>query len=409
MMAVLTNLLAAYWYCWVDSPESSSLPPFFAVANILSAVLVRNEIFLNGLYLVLVKTCRPSYVPIAIKNGVTSGLLYIGGIHVGCSVASLVWLTVDLFYLLSENAADKHWTLLPLASAILVHLVVMCITALPMIRTQSHNLFEYTHRFFGWSALLMLWAYVLLTISWSPHTPEMGLTLLSASKATNFWLTVLITALILSPWLTVRKVRVQSRVPSPTVIEITFPGGAEAGMFGRISRHTLSDWHSFALVSEGREAVSHTMIISGVGDFTKRLIAAPPAELYVRKLKYPGLPYCLPMYRRSIIIASGAGMVPYVSLLRDLPRGRHRLIWIGRSFRKYFGNDLCDLIFQWPDLVLVDTTISGRPDLTALAVDNYRSFGADAVFVGSNPEGTRQIVSGCHALGIPAFGPSWDS
>jgi hypothetical protein len=44
-----------------------------------------------------------------------------------------------------------------------------------------------------------------------------------------------------------------------------------------------------------------------------------------------------------------------------------------------------------------------------LAVDNYRSFGADAVFIGSNPQGTGQILSGCHALGIPAFGPSWDS
>jgi hypothetical protein len=62
-----------------------------------------------------------------------------------------------------------------------------------------------------------------------------------------------------------------------------------------------------------------------------------------------------------------------------------------------------------PDLVLVDTAKGGRPDMTALTVENYRSFGADAVFVGSNPEGTRQIVSGCPALGIPAFGPSWDS
>ena len=102
-------------------------------------------------------------------------------------------------------------------------------------------------------------------------------------------------------------------------------------------------------------------------------------------------------------------MVPYLSLLAVLPRGSHRLIWIGRSFRECFGNNLCDLVFRWPDLVLVDTTNGARPDMTALAVDHYRSFEADAVFVGSNPEGTRQIVAGCRALGIPAFGPSWDS
>lgn len=102
-------------------------------------------------------------------------------------------------------------------------------------------------------------------------------------------------------------------------------------------------------------------------------------------------------------------MAPYLSLLSLLPRGSHRLIWVGRSFRESFGDKLCEIALQWPDLVLVETANGGRPDMIALAVDNYRSVGADAVFVGSNPEGTKQIVSGCRALGIPAFGPSWDS
>jgi hypothetical protein len=204
-------------------------------------------------------------------------------------------------------------------------------------------------------------------------------------------------------------VQVQARVQSRAIIEITFPGVSGPGMFGRISRHALAGWHAFAIVSEERRAVSHMMVISGVGDFTKGLITTPPVTLYVRKIKFPGLPYCVPMYRRSIIIATGAGMVPYLSLLPVLPRGSHRLIWIGRSFRECFGDNLCDIAFRWPDLVLVDTTNGARPDMTALAVDHYRSFGADAVFVGSNPEGTRRIVSGCRALGIPAFGPSWDS
>jgi hypothetical protein len=115
------------------------------------------------------------------------------------------------------------------------------------------------------------------------------------------------------------------------------------------------------------------------------------------------------MYQRSIIIATGAGMAPYLSLRSVLPRGSTRLIWVGRSFRESFGNKLCEIALKWPDLVLVDTANSGRLDMIALAVDNYRSFGADAVFVGSNPEGTKQIVSGCRALGIPVFGPSWDS
>jgi hypothetical protein len=93
-----------------------------------------------------------------------------------------------------------------------------------------------------------------------------------------------------------------------TIIEITFPGGSQPGTFGRISHRALSDWHAFALISQGTIAKFHMMVISGVGDFTKGLIAKPPPTLYVRRLKFPGLPYCVSMYQRSIIIATGAGM-----------------------------------------------------------------------------------------------------
>jgi hypothetical protein len=384
--------------------------PLIATISILVAVLVRNELFLSALYSVLVKSSRSPRVPIAIKNGVTSGLLHIGGIHAGCGVASLLWLAVALADLPGRTPDHRPWTAISLAGALLVQLSGMCVLAIPTVRRKHHNLFEYSHRLLGWSALLTLWAFVLVTINSRTTNPAGGLLLLdSASTSPELWLTAVATGLILAPWLTVRKVRVRCRVPSPAVVEIAFPGGSRAGTFGRISRHALSDWHSFALVSTGRLAASHKMLISRAGDFTNELVNTPPSALYVRRVCYPGLPYCVSMYRRSIIIASGAGMAPYVSMLSDQARGRHRLIWIGRSFRECFGDEFCNTIFRWPDLLLVDTASSGRPNLVALAVNNYRSFGADAVFIGSNPKGTRQILAGCHALGIPAFGPSWDS
>jgi len=251
---------------------------------------------------------------------------------------------------------------------------------------------------------------VLLRIS-RPTIPTAGgqfsLTPLLGSR--ELWLTVLASILIISPWLSVRKVKVCSRVRSPTVIEITFLAGSGVGRFGRIARHALSDWHSFAVVPDGSPSTSHKMLICRAGDFTAELINTPPTTLYVRKVGYPGLPYCVWMYQRVVIIASGAGVAPYVSMLSKQYHGRCRLIWIGRSFRTTFGDDFCDRVLEWPDLLLVDTTDGGRPDLVSLAVDNYHGFGADAVFIGSNPIGTRQILSGCRRLGIPAFGPSWDS
>jgi hypothetical protein len=406
-LATVSVSIVSMTFCSLFTNRQSF--PLIAIIGILVAVLVRNELFLNALYFALVKSFHSPRVPISIKNRVTSGLLHIGGIHAGCGVAGLMWLAVALADALAGTPDRRPWTVLSLVGALLVQLSGLCVLAIPTVRRKHHNLFEYSHRLLGWSALLTLWAFVLGEITRTTDLAGGQPLFHSASRSPEFWLTVVITGLILAPWLTVRKVRVHCQVPSPAVVEIAFPGGSRAGSFGRISRHALSDWHSFALVSTGRLATSHTMLISRAGDFTNELLNTPPSTLYVRRVSYPGLPYCLSMYRRSIIIASGAGMAPYVSMLSDLPDGRHRLIWIGRSFRECFGDELCNTIFQFPDLLLVDTASSGRPNLVSLAVDNYRSFGADAVFIGSNPQGTRQILSGCHALGIPAFGPSWDS
>jgi hypothetical protein len=322
-------------------------------------------------------------------------------------VASLVWLVVAMLQSTSNGAVDRPWLVPFFCGSLLLLLSVMCIMSLPPVRDRSHDLFEFAHRFLGWSCLLLLWGYALLSINWSAAA-DSGLLALTARNVT-LWLTAAISVLIVAPWLTVRRVRVEARVQSPSIVEITFPGHSHPGMFGRVSRGLLADWHAFAVVSGETIRGSHMMVISGVGDFTRRLIAMPPKTLYTRTLRFPGLPYCVPMYQRSVIIATGAGMAPYLSLLPSLPRGQHRLIWVGRSFRECFGDRLYELARNWTDLVLVDTAVSGRPDMTALAAEHYRGFGADVVFVGSNPEGTAQIVSGCRALGIPAFGPSWDS
>ncbi len=406
--ALLVNLYVLCLYLVFNSFKAANVAACLATANIFVAILVRNELFLNGLYRILVSICRPAAVPLGLKNGVTSALLHIGGLHAGCAVASVVWLAAGMLHPVSTGEVDRPWLAPAFCSGILLLLSVMCIMSLPALRDRYHDLFECTHRFLGWTSLLLLWGYALLTVNWSSDTADSGLLVVTARNV-SLWLTVFTTALIVSPWLTVHKVRVQTRVHSPSIVEITFPGKSHAGMFGRISRRALADWHAFAVVSRETLIASHMMVISGVGDFTRELITTPPTTLYTRRLKFPGLPYCVPMYRRSIIIATGAGMAPYLSLLPVLPRGRHRLIWVGRSFRECFGDRLYEMALQWPDLVLVDTTKSGRPDMTALAVEHYRDFEADAVFVGSNPEATRQIVSSCRALGIPAFGPSWDS
>ena len=323
-----------------------------------------------------------------------------------------MWLAVALGDLLTRTPDHRPWPALSLVGALLIQLFGMCVLAIPSVRRKHHNLFEYSHRLLGWSALLTLWAFVLVIVNSRTTGPAGGQPLLdSASRSPEFWLTLVITGLIVAPWLTVREgARVHCQVRSPTVVEIAFPGGSRAGSFGRISRHALSDWHSFAVVSAGRLATSHTMLISEAGDFTNELVNAPPSTLYVRRVRYPGLPYCVSMYRRSIIIASGAGMAPYVSMLSDLPDGRHRLIWIGRSFRECFGDEICNTIFRWPDLLLVDTASTGRHQSVVIS---RRQLTAASGPMRYSLEATRKerdkSYPAATPLGIPAFGPSWDS
>jgi hypothetical protein len=151
------------------------LPGFPASVNLFTAILVRNELFLNALYRVLIKCCSPAQIPVAIKHTVTSFLLHIGGIHAGCAAASLIWLSFGMFSSLSQDAAGKkHWALFLVLSGIIMLLAIMCITAAPMVRSRYHNLFEFVHRFFGWSALLLMWMMLILTTSWGPRSAASG-------------------------------------------------------------------------------------------------------------------------------------------------------------------------------------------------------------------------------------------
>jgi hypothetical protein len=75
-----------------------------------------------------------------------------------------------------------------------------------------------------------------------------------------------------------------------------------------------------------------------------------------------------------------------------------------------YGDELVDQVESaQPDAVIWDTTVRGKPDLVRLAHDAYRDFDAEAVFVVSNKAATWRIVHGMERLGIPAFGPIWDS
>nr|CAB3473571.1 unnamed protein product [Digitaria exilis] len=374
----------------------------FAMGNILALTLCRSEAVLRVVFWLAVALLGRPWVPVAVKTGATAILQSLGGVHSGCGVSSLAWLAYALAQAIKDiDAAPRE--VIGVASIILGLLVLSCVAAFPLVRHLHHNVFERTHRFAGWSALVLLWVFVLLSAAgYDPATASYSrLTFSVLVKRQELWLTSAITFFTFLPWLTVRRVPVTVTARSNHASVVTFQGGVKAGLLGRISRSPLSEWHAFGIISDNGD--THAMLAGAVGDFTKALISDPPTHLWVRGVHFAGLPYLLNMYRTATMVATGSGPGP----------AELSLVWVAKGIEANYGEEMkaacCSSERLGGRVVVHDTAVMGRPNVAALAVDAARRWSSEVVVVTSNPEGSRDVVRGCSKAGIPAFGPIWDS
>ncbi|KAJ4881032.1 Uncharacterized protein Rs2_38087 [Raphanus sativus] len=382
----------------------------FSIANILALTLCRSEAFLRLVFYLTVTILGRSFVPLPIKTAVTSLLQSLGGIHSGCGVSSIVWLVYSLVLTLKDKD-NTSTAITAVASAILSLLCLTSAAAFPLVRHLHHNVFERVHRFAGWSALGLVWAFVILKISYDPvsrsYTDNLGSKLV---KMQEFWFTLAITVAIVLPWLTVRRVPVDVSSLSGHASLIKFSGGVKPGILGRISPSPLSEWHAFGIISDGK--TSHMMLAGAVGDFTKSLVSKPPTHLWVRTVHFAGLPYLVNLYDKVLLVATGSGICVFLSFLMQQSRAEVYLIWVAKGLDDNFGSEIVNRIKAYPyqDRIIVhDTAILGRPNVSEMSVKASKKFGAQVVIVTSNPEGSRDVVNACKASGVPAFGPIWDS
>ncbi|KAL0873862.1 hypothetical protein Bca101_023567 [Brassica carinata] len=362
----------------------------FSLANILVLTLCRSEAFLRLVFYLTVNILGHSFVPLRIKTAATSLLQSLGGIHSGCGVSSIAWLVYALVLTL-KNRDNASTAIIAVAFAILSLLCLTSVAAFPLVRHLHHNVFERVHRFSGWAALGLVWEFVILTISYDPmsrsYTDNLGSKLI---KTQEFWFTLAITVAVLLPWLSVRRVPVDVSSLSGHASLIKFRGGVKSGILGRISPSPLSEWHAFGIISDGK--TSHMMLAGAVGDFTKSLVSKPPTHLWVRTVHFAGLPYLVNLYDKS--------------------KAKVYLIWVAKGLDDNFGSEIVNRIKDYPhqDRVIVhDTAILGRPNVSEMSVKASKKFEAQVVIVTSNPEGSRDVVNACKASGVPAFGPIWDS
>ncbi|KAF5729157.1 hypothetical protein HS088_TW21G01315 [Tripterygium wilfordii] len=409
VVCLAVNITALVLAATGNFPYARNKATLFSIANIFALTLCRSEAFLRIVFWLAVKVMGRSWIPLPIKTATTSLLQSLGGIHSSCGISSVAWLIYALVLTL-KNRKDTTPEIIAVASTILSLLCLSCLAAFPLVRHLHHNIFERTHRFAGWTSLGLVWAFVILTISYDPKTKsyshDIGSKLV---KQQEFWFTLAITVLIIIPWVTVRRVPVKVSAPSGHASIIKFEGGVKSGILGRISPSPFSEWHAFGIISDGKS--EHMMLAGAVGDFTKSLVANPPSHLWVRQVHFAGLPYLVNMYDRVLLVATGSGICVFLSFLLQPSSANVCVLWVAKGIEQNFGKEIKEMMSGHPkDKVIVhDTAVLGRPNVSEMSVDAAKKWGAEVVVVTSNPEGSRDVVNSCKSAGIPAFGPIWDS
>ncbi|KAI3800824.1 hypothetical protein L1987_28921 [Smallanthus sonchifolius] len=353
-------------------PYARNRATLFSIGNLLALTLCRSEAFLRIVFWLTVNLLGHSWVPLRLKTATTSLLQSVGGIHSSCGFSSVAWLTYSLILTLKDRDNTSK-LIIGIASTILSLLCLCCLAAFPLIRHLHHNVFERTHRFAGWASLILLWAFIVLTKAYEADTKAYRIDVGSILvKEQEFWLTLAVTILIIIPWVTVRRVVVKISAPSGHASIIRFAGGVKPGILGRISPSPMSEWHAFGIISDGKD--EHMMLAGAVGDFTKVPCLKPTKPLM--------------------------GSTTEVCLL-----------WVAKGIEQNFGKEIKEWVSRHPKekVIVHDTTVMGRPNVSEMSVAAAKKWGAEVVIVTTNPEGSRDVVNACKSKGIPAFGPIWDS
>jgi hypothetical protein len=414
ILAIVLINSGVLWYHlergdWLmDDGSALSALAALMLVNLAATVLIRQQNVLNIIF-GLAGRGSPSW-PLWLRWSV-SKVHHVGGIHAGGALAGTAWL--GAFAYVATVARERHPASVSLTTVVLSYclvalavLVVLC--AAPPVRSRAHNVFEMSHRLGGWTAIGLFWA---LTVHLAVRQRGDAGAFEAVASNWHAWLMVVVTASVASPWLRLRRVPVTVERPSSHAVVVHFDYGvtpAFASAVG-ISRSPLREWHAFATVATpGR--TGYRVLISRAGDWTGRFIDDPPSHVWVR-----GTPVSAPMakvallYERVVYVVTGSGIGPCLGqvLAARVPA---RLVWSTRDPRATYGDALVDEVQgAQPDAVIWDTTQRGKPDLVGLAHQAYEDFDAEAVFVVSNKPTTQRLVHGLERLGIPAFGPIWDS
>lgn len=378
---ILANVFVA-----CTAPEfTSALVADLTQVNFVVAFAVRCQSIVNLLFAVVTKA--PHRWPLAVRSRLAR-IYHHGGVHVGATVCGTVWTAVLAVLLVGERADPA---LLVTTGVLVLVLAAIVVLASPPVRHRHHDLFEVSHRYGGWVALAVL--AVQTSLADRP-----------------VWPLIVLGALVVLPWLRLRRVAITVERPSGHVAIVSLADGTRPlpGTYAPISRHPLGQWHSFALVSSPGEG-PFRVFVSRAGDWTRDFIDSPPEHVWLKGVPTAGVASVGAMFSSVLWVATGSGIAPVLPHLLARPKASH-LLWIARAPRRTYGDALVEEVETSVEgVTLWDTARDGKPDTVSLARRVAAEVGAEAVIVISNKQLTWEVVRELTAHGTPAYGAIWDS
>ncbi|KAI1085510.1 hypothetical protein F5B20DRAFT_5953 [Whalleya microplaca] len=430
-------------------------------ANLLASLFVRNEHIVNAMFIVFCTWSKHAPLPV---RRLCAKIYSYGGVHSGGGISATFWYTAYLVMVTREFAVPNipliRGYILLVSYMVVILLIAILVFAYPRIRILMHNWFEGIHRFLGWSVILLFWAQTLMLAADAARVRQvsMGRSILISP---SFWMLVIITALVIYPWAHLRLRNVEVEVLSDHVAKLTFDyAKVNYGQAVRLSDAPLKETHAFAVIpdcrvpqrsSHSESASSNTLdleasgnianrgfsvLVSNAGDWTKKMIQNPPKRIWTRGCPQYGVLRVAGLFKPVIIVATGSGIGPCLSLFVQAPEHPVRIIWSTPSPEQSYGQAIIDILLRAdPQAIIIDTRKSGRPDLVAIAYQVYESsrrqtsgeskedegrwnksgnrrepLGAcEACVVISNQRVTKKVVYGLESRGLPAYGAIFDS
>lgn len=417
---VCANIAVACWL--LNHGTKSGIYPISKVANataanLCAAILIRSEPVINLLFTVF--SSVPISAPLAIRR-ICAHVYHIGGIHVGCAIAAIIWFivfTVGASIELAKDADVQGISLTPTIVSYFITslLLLMTLMSIPVLRSKYHDAWEHIHRFGGWSVLILYWVLVSLSTKDLARGSELSTTQ-AYVRNPSVWLLTIATIAIIFPWLFLQRVRIRPEFLSSHAIRLHFDSPITPGKGIRLAQHPLRDWHGFATIQGPTQDIdpngtskAHSVIISRAGDFTGRIIDTAPTHIWRRGSPTCGFLRVATLFRSVVIVATGSGIGPCLSIF-PYQRIAMRILWTAPNHTATFGQAIVEEVKRRDaNAVVYNTRALGKPDMSLLAWRLYRESGAEAVLVISNKKLTREIVWQMERRGVPAYGAIFDS